>query len=574
MSVNGGPEIESCGPTTTIKRKRNNVVAKEPIQHSFDTPAALRRDNNVKNRRQEETKKIKFEKKDEKQEIRTAGNDQKSSEIQRISDRVRDNVIKTEEQLAGTSPEVGVKYDAQFDLVNILMLGTTASGKTHLSRVLIKKGFFKNLTRVYCVSTIKMSAETLAADNKNFPSHMRVRHYRINTASDLSDVIDTIKGLCELDQSENPDVRSLIIFDDVISVGNKCNAYYTFLTYCRKFNTSTINIYQAIVNQSNAWKVIVSNCPILVMFQLGFTGTMAARILNSVISMRGATTNSQSWLNRLFIDTVVTNSNYGHLFIDVTPSKAFNVASVRTDIANIFFQRCFAGNPVDEKEYRSFISARESGSTMIVKSIQDAISPESVDIAQKQDNSNFSEEKTGRKSLKRKRYRAEEEKKIQIEAENREKNSILDVSQRQRPTRDEVRRRKSTPVKSHFPSTSDGPTSRATTYFDESHSETNESESGRENPSHKEKTYKSRNGIRQSRLSSRRAKTSSRGLRRASFSDDDRTTETETSEETGQSSNSDDDRFKSIGHRSTAGKWRKRKRWRQYTREYVPNYLR
>ena len=194
-------------------------------------------------------------------------------------------------------------YDAQFDLINnILLLGTTASGKIQLSRDLIKKGFFKNLTQVYCVSTIKMSKEVLIEDNKNFPSHMRVRHYRINSAQDLSNVIETIKGLCEVDKTDDPDVRSIIVFDDVISVASKGNAYYTFLTYCRKYNVSTINIFQAVINQTNAWKVIVSNCPVLVMFQLGFTSADAARILNSVISMRRATTHSQSWLNRTNIN--------------------------------------------------------------------------------------------------------------------------------------------------------------------------------------------------------------------------------------------------------------------------------
>ena len=189
----------------------------------------------------------------------------KKSEIHTISDRIYDKSIKTEEERAGNSPEIGVKYDAQFDLVNMLMLGTTNSGKTQLSRDLVKKGFFKNLTRVYCVSTIKMSPSMLLEDNKYFPLHMRVRHYRINSAGDLAEVIDTIKSMCEVDQSENPNVRNLIIFDDVISVANRCNTYYTFLTYCRKFNKSTINIFQAVVNQSNAWKVIVSNCPVLVM---------------------------------------------------------------------------------------------------------------------------------------------------------------------------------------------------------------------------------------------------------------------------------------------------------------------
>ena len=110
------------------------------------------------------------------------------------------------------------------------MLGTTASGKTKLSRDLMKKGFFKNLTRVYCVSTISMMPRMLAEDNRNFPSHMRVRHYQVNSAGDLTDVIDEIKGLCEEDQRSNPDIRNLIIFDDVISIANKCVAYYTFLT--------------------------------------------------------------------------------------------------------------------------------------------------------------------------------------------------------------------------------------------------------------------------------------------------------------------------------------------------------
>ena len=350
--------------------------------------------------------------KSENGDIRSA---QKQCEIQKISDQVRDKAVKTEEEMAGHTPELGVKYDAKFDLVNILMIGTTASGKTKMTRDLIR-GFFKNLTRVYCISTIKMSKEVLIDDNKNFPSHMQVRHYRIITVKDLNNVINTIKGLCEMDQSIDKNVRSVIIFDDVISVANKCTAYGTFLTYCRNYNTSTINIFQAVVSQSTAWKVLVSNCPILIMFQLGFTGTEAARILNTVISMRGATTHSQSWLNRLYIDIVVTNSNYGHLLIDVRPVKAFNVASVRTDITNIFYQRCFAGNPLDEKEYRQFVSKRYKGSMMRIKSLEEFISPDQQTVKQVDSNTyidNSSRKIVAKRKLKtREAYPAEEDKKV------------------------------------------------------------------------------------------------------------------------------------------------------------------
>ena len=444
------------------------------------------------------------------------GSAQKHSEIQRISERVRDKAIKTEEEMAGKNPELGITYDAQFDLVNVLMLGTTASGKTKMSRDLIKKGFFKNLTRVYCVSTIKMSNEVLTEDNKNFPSHMRVRHYRINSAQDLSNVIDTIKGLCELDQSTDKDVRSIIIFDDVISVASRCNAYYTFLTYCRKYNTSTINIFQAVINQTNAWKVIVSNCPILVMFQLGFTSAVAARILNSVISMRGATTHSQSWLNRLFIDIVVTNSNYGHLFIDVTPSKAFNVASVRSDITNIFYQRCFAGNPLDEKEYRQFVSGRYKDSLMRVQSLQDII-PADQQIVKQNDNSDNNRSKTIKSTSKRGTYQAEEEKENVNSSTNQKKQEKKEKKEddQLRPATAEIStgKRKS-PNQSYLPTCrcqTDKPTSR----FKDSKASDNESETSSDSSSSngskgdKETSFRSK----QRRLSSRRTTPDIRGRR-------------------------------------------------------------
>ena len=204
-------------------------------------------------------------------------------------------------------------------------------------------------------------------------------------------------------------------------------------------------------------------------------------------------------------------------FIDVTPSKGFDVSSVRTDITNIFFQRCFAGNPLDEKEYNSFISEREEGSTMVVKTLQETISPRQNSDLQniQKDKKNINNEasltaqKTYKTGSKRKNYQSEEQKNSEIEVKNNENSNEFNESSQQTSANYNDSRRKRSPDKSYISSHR-----AATTYRANCSTGTDESQSENEKPcSYQKETTKSRNREKRTRqrLSSRRTAPSSRG---------------------------------------------------------------
>ena len=136
---------------------------------------------------------------------------------------------------------------------NILVLGSSGSGKTSLMQVAATNSMFGKLEKVHWISGIELSREREGEIESCFESEIEFYYPKDQDA--LSKVINNLKNLY-LEKQEKNYVKklesvigertvldNLIVLDDVTGLADKSHSFVKFLTYCRKYDYNVLYIF-------------------------------------------------------------------------------------------------------------------------------------------------------------------------------------------------------------------------------------------------------------------------------------------------------------------------------------------
>ena len=238
---------------------------------------------------------------------------------------------------------------------NLLVVGQTGSGKTVYVENLIECGFVRG-NKLIWVSSEVLTRTTREAYHKRFKSFETFAFFQARDKKDLTLLLNDMEGDIRKNH-EDTDHQTVIVFDDLLNIADKCEAYSTFLSTCRHIGVRTINMFQGFRN-CDKWDNIKANCQTVVVFKLGW---LAHRLISQItnVAIRGdrVVPKRSRWLYKVYQDHVMGKGNYNHLMVDLRSESENNLTCFRSQTDNPRVQVCYfdAGNQTD---YQMFHAAR------------------------------------------------------------------------------------------------------------------------------------------------------------------------------------------------------------------------
>ena len=155
---------------------------------------------------------------------------------------------------------------------NILVLGSSGSGKTSLVREAAINSMFGKLEKVHWISGIELSREREGEIESSFESEIEF-YYAVDQDA-LSKVIKDLENLYLEEQEKNYVKKlksvigertlldNLVILDDVTGLADKSHSFIKFLTSCRKYGYNVLYILHEPALSSSKCKDIMSQTQI------------------------------------------------------------------------------------------------------------------------------------------------------------------------------------------------------------------------------------------------------------------------------------------------------------------------
>ena len=145
---------------------------------------------------------------------------------------------------------------------NILVLGSSASGKMTLVQEMASNSMFRKLAGAHLISAVELSKKREAEIDSCYEP--KVEFYYPESQDELKKTFDNLEKESVVPGTEGSGKReyierdNFIVLDDVIGLADKPHSFVGFLTYCRKFGYSVLYIFHEPALSSPRWKNILS----------------------------------------------------------------------------------------------------------------------------------------------------------------------------------------------------------------------------------------------------------------------------------------------------------------------------
>ena len=216
---------------------------------------------------------------------------------------------------------------------NMMMVGSTETGKTHLAVKTIENGLWgPGLTTVYWFSPNELSDRDMQEKCVGISRSITILFIAIASpkalSSAIADMQTDITRLYDKDRT-----KSFLIVDDLMDVIVRCDAFGALMTNCRHIGRSTITMYQAITRPKRAWEAIKANSPLLRFFRMGMGNVKLVNLMTSAVASSTPSTKSNHWITQVYQE--VTKRQHGYIFIDIRATRPFDISSIHTNITSL-----------------------------------------------------------------------------------------------------------------------------------------------------------------------------------------------------------------------------------------------
>ena len=161
-------------------------------------------------------------------------------------------------------------YDGQFR-GNMLVVGKTGCGKTHLLQKLAVNKFFGKLVKTECVGGIDIDKRREAEPDELADL---IEKFKLRTSGLIDNINDSVFG-------EKVSMDRLIVMDDVSGVADNCRKFADFLTVSRKYKYHCIYVFHVIAPETQIWKKNLSQTNIFNIFPSSVPYNTVSKILQS-----------------------------------------------------------------------------------------------------------------------------------------------------------------------------------------------------------------------------------------------------------------------------------------------------
>ena len=262
----------------------------------------------------------------------------------------------------------GLRYNGKFNS-HMLIIGSTGTGKTTYVEKILENGFLEG-DELMWISSEQVSKETRLRYSEKFQYFKTISFYEISKAVDVLEFFDEVIPTLKKKYTEsNGKYKTIMVFDDLLTITDKTEKFGIFLASCRHYGVLAVNIFQGFRN-TDKWDNIKANSPILVVFKLGLmSGRVITQIANVVAnSTEQAISKQKNWLHRAFSDTVIKSQKHQHMLIDLQARSGFNPTMFRSNTDNMYCQECFFDSG-DEMHYTKFKAIRDKGDEFQIVSV-------------------------------------------------------------------------------------------------------------------------------------------------------------------------------------------------------------
>ena len=252
---------------------------------------------------------------------------------------------------------------------NILVLGSTAGGKTTFVQELACNSMFGKLKGIHWISQIELSKQREAEIDSCFEP--KVEFYQPQDEYDLKKTFTDLENLYKERVEKNKIARSegsgmgehverdsLIVLDDVSGLADKSPSFVTFMTVCRKFGYTLLYVFHETVQSSPRWKDILSQMQIFCVFPsaLDLVINYLMKFVTRSGSGRGYVSRQQMWITN-FVRALAKKSGYSCFCVDRRP-HVLGAARYRSQVENPTVQYCYLNSSTSDKLFDTFISRR------------------------------------------------------------------------------------------------------------------------------------------------------------------------------------------------------------------------
>ena len=163
---------------------------------------------------------------------------------------------------------------------NVLLHGSTCSGKTTLAREMASNSMFGELREVYWISKLQPPKQREGEIDSCFTS--KVKYFNLQDDEDLEKTFDDLENIYRQRvekmtyshesnnvsncMGEHVKRDSLVISDDIRGLADRSKYFFTFMTTCRKFGYNLIYVFHETAVSSPRWKHKLSQTRILHLF--------------------------------------------------------------------------------------------------------------------------------------------------------------------------------------------------------------------------------------------------------------------------------------------------------------------
>lgn len=267
------------------------------------------------------------------------------------------------------------KYDGKIS-GNVLVLGSTDSGKTTLVQKMTSNSIFGELRGVHWISKLHLSKQKEAEIDSCFTP--KVEFYSSEDEEDLEKTFDNLENIYRervekmTFDNESHNVSncmgeyvkrdSLVVLDDVIRLADRLKSFVTFITTCRKFGYSLIYVFHEAAVSSPRWKDILSQTQIFCIFP-----SVIDLVLNHLIKFADRlrdryVSRQQMWLTNLVRS--LTKTGYTNFCLDKR-SFVSGAARYRSPVENPDEKCCYLNSSTSDKHFNAFRSRQTSNREFI-----------------------------------------------------------------------------------------------------------------------------------------------------------------------------------------------------------------
>ena len=248
---------------------------------------------------------------------------------------------------------------------NILVLGSSGSGKMSSVQEIATNSIFGNLEGVYWVSGVKLSKNRETEIESCFEP--KVDFSYPSDEYDLNKIFNDLKNIYrekeeKKKQSEvsgkgrKVDRGYLIALDDATGLAGKSPSFIKFLTMCRKFGYSILHIFHEPAISSSKWRDIISQTQIFCVFPwamdliINYLAKFIARGTGNRYVSR-----QQLWLTNL-VDNIEKQSGFSCFCLNKRPEVS-GAARYRSMVENPETQCCYLNSSTSDKLFNTSLKS-------------------------------------------------------------------------------------------------------------------------------------------------------------------------------------------------------------------------